>query len=148
MKKIIIGLAMVLVLIFLLVLLAPFLVDLNKYKDTILTQIRPYVPREVDFEHIELKILTGLGIELQGLTVSENPNFPREDFLSLEGLQIKVQVLPLLKKKIKVNKVVFRDPVVRLLRNAQGEFNFSDLAVAGGKGASQGPASPEEKSMQ
>ena len=61
MKRIGIILGILLILAFLGAVLAPFLIDLNRYKDTILSQIEPYVPREVDFEHIELTVLSGLG---------------------------------------------------------------------------------------
>ena len=141
MKKIVLSFVIVLVLLVGLALLAPFVVDLNKYKDTILKQIEPYVPRTVDFQHIELTIFTGLGAEIQGLTVSDNPAFPGENFVTLDSLQVRLRVLPLLKKQIKVKKVVVDRPVVRLARNAEGVFNFSDLAGGEKKGSETDPAS-------
>jgi len=138
MKKGLLIFTGILVLFILVVLLAPFFVDLNKYKDTILSQIEPYVPRKVDFQNIELTVFPGLGAELQGLTVSENPAFPDRDFITLERLQIRLQVLPLLKKQIKVKKAVLEKPVVYIEKNKEGVFNFSDLA--GGEGPATGEA--------
>ena len=162
MKKIVIGFGIVLVLVLVLAVLAPFFVDLNKYKDTILEQIEPYVPRKVDFKHIEMTIFTGLGAEIQGLTVSDNPAFSDGNFLTLESLQVRVQILPLLKKQIKVKKVVLDRPVVHLARNEQGEFSFSDLAGGGANDPEPGsfptnfqqpekptvPSSPSEPAAQ
>ena len=127
MKKIAIVLAIVLVLCLVLAALAPFLIDLNKYKDTLLSQLKPYVPRDVDFQSIELTILTGLGAELRGLRISDNPDFYQGDFLRLEGLQVRVQILPLIKGQIKVKKILLKQPFVRLARNANGIFSFDDI---------------------
>ena len=86
MKKIAIVLAILLILVLLGAVLAPFMIDLNKYKGTILSKIEPHIPRDVDFEHIELTVLSGFGAELRGLRVVNNPAFSEGDFLQLEGL--------------------------------------------------------------
>ena len=44
MKKIVIGLAIVLILCLVLAALAPFLIDLNKHKGTILAKLKPHLP--------------------------------------------------------------------------------------------------------
>lgn len=129
MKKIGIVLGILLVLVFLVAVLAPFMIDLNQYKDTILSKIKPYVPREMDFEHIELTVLSGFGAELRGLRVADNPAFSAGDFLQLEGLQVRVMLLPLLKRQIKVKRIILKRPVIRLARNADGESSLSDLIV-------------------
>jgi hypothetical protein len=129
MKKIGIVLGILLILVFLVAVLAPFMIDLNHYKGTILSKIKPYIPREVDFEHIELTVLSGFGAELRGLRVADNPAFSTGDFLQLEGLQVRVMLLPLLKRQIKVKRIVLKRPVIRLARNADGESSFSDLIV-------------------
>jgi hypothetical protein len=145
MKKIGIGLVIVLAVCILLAALAPFLIDLNKYKDTILTQLKPYVPRDVDFQSIELTILTGLGAELRGLRISDNPNFSHGDFLRLESLQVRVQILPLITGQIKVKKVLLKKPLIRLARNAKGVFSFDDLLASRKDGSKKAPLPSEEK---
>ena len=101
-KKIGIVLGIFLLLVFAAAILAPFVIDLNQHKDRILSEIQPYVPRDVDFQHLELTVLSGLGVELRGFRVSDNPAFSMGDFLQLESLQLRVMVLPLLKKQIKI----------------------------------------------
>jgi len=137
MKKIVIGLVVVLLLLVLGAILLPFLVDLDRYKDTLLAQIRPYVPRDMDFEHVELTLLTGVGAEIQGLRVSENPRFGQGDFLELKSLKVRIRLLPLLKGEIRIGSVGLRQPVVHLIRSAQGEFNFADLAGGDGDGPAE-----------
>jgi hypothetical protein len=147
MKKIGIVLGILLILVLLVAVLAPFMIDLNQYKGTILSKIKPYVPREMDFEHIELTVLSGFGAELRGLRVADNPAFSAGDFLQLEGLQVRVMLLPLLKRQIKVKKIILKRPVIRLARNADGELSSSDLIVGAeedtaGEGTPTGEETP------
>ena len=148
MKKIAIGFTIVLVLCLILAALAPFIIDLNKYKGTILSQLEPYFPREVDFQSIEMTILTGLGAEIRGLRISDNPAFSQEDFLRLESLQVQVQILPLIKKQIKVKKIILKQPVIRLARNIKGAFSFDDLITSGKEASKKEPLPSKEKPKQ
>ncbi|MEA3487600.1 MAG: AsmA family protein [Thermodesulfobacteriota bacterium] len=130
MKKVVIGVIVTLVVCLVLVVLAPFMVNLDRYKGTILAQVEPYLGRDVDFTHIELTILSGLGAEIQGLRVADNPRFSSADFISLDSLQVQVELLPLLKKEIKVRKIVLKRPVISVARNAGGEFSFDDILAS------------------
>ncbi len=105
----------------------PFLIDLNKYKGKIIDLAKPYLTRDLNFDSIELTIVKGLGAEIQGLRIAENPEFGKGDFLNLERLRVKVKLLPLLKKQIQVKELILDKPVVRLIKNTKGEFNFTDL---------------------
>lgn len=127
MKKAIILVGILLVLLFLALVAAPFLVDLNSYKPRLLAYLKPYVNRTVDFDRIELSILTGLGADLEGLRISDNPSFSSEEFLTLKRLKIRCRLLPLLRKRVEVRGILVSEPTVRIIRNDQGSFNFQDL---------------------
>ena len=126
-KKIVLGLVIILVSILALAVLVLSFLDLNKHKDTILTELKTEFPRDIDFRNIEITIISGLGAKVHGLTISENPAFPPGDFLQLESLQVQLSVLSLLNKQIKIKRITLEKPVIRISRNAKGEFNFSDL---------------------
>jgi len=142
MKKFLLIGAAVLILILLLAVLIPFVVDLNKYKETILAQIEPYVPREVDFDHVELTLLTGVGAEIRGFRMAENPLFGPGDFLRLKSLNVRIRLLPLLSREIKVSRIILNEPVVHVVRNEEGVFNFSDLV--GGEEEPEGVPAKDE----
>ncbi len=144
MKKVGILVAVLLALVLVVAALAPFLVDLDQYKERILSEVKPYLPREVDFDHIELTVLSGLGAEVKGLRVGDNPAFSDGDFLRLDDLEIRVGILPLLRKEIKVTKIILKAPVIRLARNAEGAFSFEDLTTVEEKGEEEAlPAEAE-----
>ncbi|MCF6148451.1 MAG: AsmA family protein [Candidatus Kuenenia sp.] len=127
MRKIIIILSSVFIFLLITVIIAPFVVDLNKYKGRIITLAKPYLKREFDFADVKLTIISGLGAEINGLRIADNPEFGTEDFLSLQKLRIKVKLFPLIKKEIQIKKLIMDSPVVHLVRNSKGEFNFSDM---------------------
>jgi AsmA protein len=129
MKKVAIGIAVAVGVIIMILAILPFAVDLNKYKGTILTQVRTYINRPVDFDSISLTILTGLGAEIKGLRIADDPSFAKVDFIKLDRVKVKVALLPLLQKKIKVREVVLNEPVINVIRNSSGVLNFKNLLV-------------------
>ena len=150
MKKALIAVAAVVLVIVIVALIAPFVIDLNQYKGAILSRVRPAVNRDVDFERVELTVLTGIGAELQGVRIPENPEFGRDDFLTLDSLQVRLKLLPLLKGEVQISELVFKKPVVKLRRNAQGVFNFQDMTrpaeVPAKKEKPEKPAETEQPS--
>jgi len=129
MKKIVAWVAVGLVVVVGVLAIIPFAVDLNKYHDTILKRIKPYVNRQVDFTGIRLTILSGLGAELQGVRVQDDPAFAEDTFLAADSVQLKVALLPLLKKKIMIRTVVLKRPQVNVIRGADGTWNFQQVLV-------------------
>ena len=127
MKKIIIIVLSVVFIFLAGAIVLPFIIDLNKYKGKIIDIAKPHLARDLDFGNIELTILKGLGAEIQGLHIAENPEFGKGDFLNLEHVRIKIKLFPLLKKQIQVKELILDKPVVRLIKNAEGKYNFEDL---------------------
>ena len=129
MKKLVAGVGIVVAVIVIVLAVLPFAIDLNKHKGAILSAIKTHTNRQVDFQSIRLTILTGLGAEIKGLRIADDPAFSRGDFVSLKAARIKVALLPLLVKEIKVKAVVLRDPEIHVIRNSSGVFNFTTLMI-------------------
>ncbi|MCU0577753.1 MAG: AsmA family protein [Desulfobacterota bacterium] len=141
MKKLAIGAGIVFALVVILALL-PFAVDLNKHKGAILEHIRTVTARQVDFGSIRLTILTGLGAEITGMRIADDPAFSTGDFLTLKGAKVKVALLPMIKREIKVRKVVLDEPRLSIIRNRGGAFNFKTLLIPRPEKAREGEAGP------
>lgn len=127
MKKIIIIVLSVILGLFVCAAIAPFVIDLNKHKGKIVELAKPYLARDFDFAGIKLTIVKGLGAEIDGLRIGENPAFGKGDFLNMGHLRVKLKILPLLRKEIQIKEVILDKPVIQLIKNARGEFNFKDL---------------------
>ena len=143
-KKIIIIALWVILPLIACVIAAPFVIDLNNYKGKIVTIAKSSLGRDLDFDNIELSLLSGLGADIHGLRIAENPAFGKGDFVSLERLQLKIKLLPLLKKQVQVGELILEKPRIQLIKNKKGEFNFND--IAGSQATS--PAKPESKEVK
>ncbi len=138
MKKLIIAAGIVIGIVVILAAL-PFVIDLNKHKGAILQGMKTVTQRRVDFEGIRLTILSGLGVEIRGLRIADDPAFSKESFLTLKAARVKVGLVPLLRKEIVVHEIVLDEPRVHLVRDKGGKLNTSTLLLPK-------PEEPREKS--
>jgi AsmA protein len=57
-----------------------------------------------------------------------------DEILSLESLKLGVKLMPLLKKQLEVTNCVLVKPVLNIVKNSEGKFNFEDLEKKSTKG--------------
>jgi hypothetical protein len=138
MKKLVIAAGIVVGIVVILAAL-PFVIDLNKHKGAILEGMKAVTQRQVDFEGIRLTILSGLGAEIRGLRIADDPAFSEDSFLTLKAARVKVGLMPLLRGEIVVHEVVLDEPCVNLVRDKGGKLNTSTLLL-------KKPEKPREKS--
>ncbi len=96
----------------------------------IISQIEKSLGRQVGVNKIRLNMLGGLGLGLSGLSIKDDPNFYSGNFLETKNLVVNVKLLPLLSKKVQVKKIILNGPVIRIIKNKNGDFNFSTIAGA------------------
>lgn len=129
--KILVGLLALVVLIVGLVLSLPFLIDLNKYQDQYKPLIEDALNRKVRLQDIRLTIWPMIGARVAGLTVQDDPSFGSEPFTSLTSLDVGVKLMPLLSGKVEVEKITLRDPLITVVKNANGVLNVSTIGRTG-----------------
>jgi uncharacterized protein involved in outer membrane biogenesis len=100
----------------------------QKVRQLIVEQAGKYLHREVRLKSVELGVIRGL--ELEGLEVSEKPDFKSGIFAGVETLRLRIRLLPLLRKKVIIDEVTVAGPSVAVVQLKPGVFNFSDLLVA------------------
>ncbi len=125
-KKAIIYSGAALVLIVAILLVLPFVINLDRYIGKITAPVSKAIGRQVSIKHIRLTILTGLGVELKGVTVAEKAPAKRP-FVHVDDIDVGVKLLPLLKKEIDISRVILLRPDVHIVRYENGTYNFSDL---------------------
>ena len=137
MKKILVGIGVLLVLLLVLVLLLPFIVDLNSYQAQYRPVIEEALNRKVTLKDIRLTIIPRIGVRITGFTVMDDPAFGAQPFASLSSLDIGVKLRPLLQKRVEIEEITLRDPIISVIKNSHGVLNTATL----GK---KGPPKPEE----
>ena len=83
--------------------------------------------RKISVGEVEATLFTGFGARLTSFAMADDPDYSSGEFVRAKDLQIHLRFWPLLKKEIQVNKVALHDPVIRIVRNPDGKFNFSTI---------------------
>jgi AsmA protein len=136
-KKLLIIAASVVVLLLLIALVLPSLIDVNKYRPMLESDLTTAMGRKVQIGNIRLSIFSG-GASVGDLSIADDPAFSHGSFLTAKELTVGVNLLPLIfSKKLEVRSFKVTDPQVALLRSPSGTWNYSSL---GGSAAKKSPS--------
>ena len=143
MKNVLIGLFIVIVLVIGGLLSLPFLVDLASYQDHYKPLIENALNRKIALQGIRLTIWPRIGARVAGFTVMDDPAFSAGPFASLTSLDVGVKLLPLLSKRVEIEEITLRDPLITLIKNKDGVTNLSTIGPR-----TAAPARPEKPETQ
>ena len=113
---------------------------INRNKDYFLGQAEQALGRKVSVGDVGVTLWGGVGLTLSNFTMSDDPSFSSSHFVSAEDLQINVKLLPLLRKDFQVKRLILHKPVIQVIRNKEGRFNFSTV----GQQKKEKPKEPEK----
>jgi len=116
-----------------LVLVAPFLIPVNQFRPTIEEKASAALGRKVDVGNLSLSLFSG-SLAADNLSVADDPKFSKSPFLTAKSIKVGVELLPLiLRKELNITAIVIDSPEVTLLRSAAGEWNYSSFGAAAAK---------------
>ena len=111
------------------VIIIPLFVDPNAYRGQIGALVKRETGRTLTIDgRLELSVFPWLGLQVGKSTLSNAPGFGPEPFARIDQADVKVKLLPLLSRRVEMDKVVLRGLVLHLARNAKGQTNWQDLA--------------------
>jgi uncharacterized protein involved in outer membrane biogenesis len=102
-----------------------YVLDLNSYKEQIVSPLEDALHRKVEIGNISHTLWRGPGGSLQDVTIFEQDR--QAPFVKVEEIVAKIKLLPLLSGKIEISKVVINKPEIQISRDQQGNWNFGDL---------------------
>lgn len=106
----------------------PLFFDPNDYKDDIAQAVEDRIGRKLTIEgEIDLSFFPWLGLEVGETRLSNAPGFGEEPFASMNSADVRVKLLPLLRKQIQFGTMSLNGLRLRLARNAQGRTNWQDI---------------------
>lgn len=127
MRKALIGVGIFIVVVVagLLIFAATF--DVNRYRGTIQSQLEQHLGRPVALGDMHLSLFPPR-FRVENLAVSEDPQFSKDvAFVKAQALEVSVKLMPLLHKDVQIESVILQRPVVNLIKNSAGLWNFASL---------------------
>ncbi|MGH8720998.1 MAG: AsmA family protein, partial [Burkholderiales bacterium] len=113
--------------------------DPNAYKGEIEKRVKAATGRALKFHgDIELAFWPSIGAKIGKVTLSRRAS--EHDFASVEGAQVAVALLPLLRGQLLVDEVTVTGARASVIRAKGGRFDFEDLLGAAGGSARDAPA--------
>ena len=116
-----------------LLLAAPFLIPVNQFRPTIEEKASSALGRKVELGNLSLSLLSG-SLSAENLSIGDDSRFGSTPFLTAKSLKVGVEILPLIfSKKLNVTGITIDGPQLTLLRNAAGQWNYSSLGSGSAK---------------
>jgi AsmA protein len=130
--KIILSLAgLLIVLVVVVAITLPFIVDPNDYKGEITTAVLDKTGRTLEIEgDISLSVFPWLGLDIGPTRFSNAAGFSDPWMASMDAVQVRVKLLPLLKKQLEIDTVKLSGMQLSLAKDATGKTNWDDLTEA------------------
>lgn len=121
-----------------LTILVKVLISPELVKKTVLPKISAAINRQVSLGDVSVSIFSG--IRLHDLVVQDREG--TEPFVKADAIRLEYRFWPLLRKRVEISQIRLESPLVRVVRNSDASFNFSDLLV---KKQQAAPAEPKTK---
>ncbi len=111
-------------------------------RQTILDKVSASLGRPVHAADIKVALGWGIMADVTGVQVADDPAISTKPFIEASDVYAKLQLMPLLARRIEVTEVVLDKPVIRIVQARDGAFNVS--TIGRNKGAELTPK-PEAK---
>lgn len=89
--------------------------------------------RRVEIAAVHIRFLPRPGLELENLTIYDNPEFGAEPLLRSPDVSAWLRVSSLLRRRIEISSLDLNDASLNLSRNADGKWNFEELVERASK---------------
>ncbi|SVD61719.1 uncharacterized protein METZ01_LOCUS414573, partial [marine metagenome] len=125
MKKILYGILAFLLLAVVAALVAPSLIDWNRYKDKIIAHASQELGRQLSVDgEISLAILPVPAFSVTGIRIASLDGSDVPEMLRLKSLDVQVALLPLLVGSLEIARIVLVEPDITLERLMDGRGNW------------------------
>lgn len=89
--------------------------------------------RQVSVGKIQAQVGWGVSVDVDGLTIADDPAFSSKPFLAASDVKVDVEFLPLLAGEARVSRLELSKPDIRLVMNANGDLNVSSIGANPGE---------------
>ncbi|HUK08560.1 MAG TPA: AsmA family protein [Stellaceae bacterium] len=139
-----IALGVVIVLLIAAVIVLPLIVPADAYRDRLVAEVKSVTGRDLRIDGpVHVSVLPRLAIEAEKISLSNPPGAQAKEMVTLGKLQAVIELFPLLKGNVVVDKFVLVEPVFAFEVDKQGHANWMlGVPAASGAPASGAPSAP------
>jgi len=94
------------------------------FKEYVLKAAREQLGTDITVQELDASLFSG--VSLKGIMVANPPGFSGQ-LLEAQAFVLRYRLLPLLQKRVEITTLSIQQPVITLVRNAQGEWNYDKL---------------------
>lgn len=107
--------------------------DANNYREEITAAVEAVTGRSIKISgDMTISLYPWIGIKIHDMAIENRDGFSRRDFASVDQFDIRVKILPLLERRLDVDKLVLHRLDINLERNQDGVNNWTDTAQVAG----------------
>jgi len=127
MKKALKWIGIIVAVLIVIVLVLPFLINVNVFRPRIESELTNALGRKVTVGNLSLSLWSG-SLAADNIAIAEDPAFGNTPFVKADALNVGVNVIPLITSKtLEVREITLTRPQVTLLQTPAGKWNFSTL---------------------
>ncbi|HJQ60765.1 MAG TPA: AsmA family protein, partial [Vineibacter sp.] len=143
MKKILIGVGIVVGLLVVAVIAAPFLIDPNVFKPQIIAKAKESTNRELVIDGpLTLSILPTPTVSAEGVRFANAPGGKAPQIIELKAVRAGVSLLPLLSGRVRVGELRLVEPKIALEVGPDGRANYDFQRSSGPSQTAPSASSP------
>ncbi|MGE5147170.1 MAG: AsmA family protein, partial [Candidatus Eiseniibacteriota bacterium] len=140
MKKILIGVAALVVLVIVAALVIPFFVPTDTYKQQIAEQVKSATGRDLAIKgDIGFSLLPNIELKVNDVAFANAPGAATKDMATFKSLLVQLKLMPLLSGNVEVDSFVLVEPIINLEVDKSGKPNW-EFQPAAAKPAEIGKA--------
>lgn len=124
-KGILIALCIVAAFIVACVVIAPRLFQVDRYRPYVISLIEQKTGRHVTIGRLALTIFPTLNIRVDNLAISNPPGFPAGNWLGVDRINARLDAGALWHHQIVIRSLELTSPVLNLLSDAHGRWNYA-----------------------
>lgn len=140
MKKLLLGIALLVVIAVGGLAVALMTVDVDQFRPRIQTSLSSTLGRPVSIGKMTLS-LRELAFTADAIEIGDDPAFAKQPFVKADRLAVQVAPWPLIsKRELQVTHLILERPVIRLVQGRKAAWNFASLASGEVQTDTQAPA--------
>ena len=96
-------------------------------RQTVLDKVSTALGRQVHADDIKVSLGWGILADVTGVKVADDPDISKKPFIEASDVYTRLELIPLLARRIEVTEVVLDKPVIRIVQTRDGRLNISTL---------------------